>query len=135
MSRATLTLSSDTIRQKAINWIRQAPDWTTVTFKRNARTVDQNSRLWAMLTDVSQQVEYYGKKRTPDDWKIIFTAALQSENIEAVPGIDGRSTVFLGASTSRMTKAEHTDLMALIEAYGIAHNVVFGDQPPEQAAA
>ncbi len=69
--------------------------------KPETRSSEQNRRLWAMLTEVSSQVDWYGQKLSPEDWKHIFTASLKKTR--AVPGIDG-GIVVLGQSTSRMTK-------------------------------
>lgn len=92
--------------------------------EKEKRTNEQNDLMWALLTDVSVQVEWYGKKMTPEDWKHVFTAALKKQ--EMVPGIDG-GIVALGQSTSRMTKAQLSDLIELIYAFGAEQGVVFKD--------
>jgi hypothetical protein len=86
------------------------------------RSLEQNARLWAMLTDISKQVDWYGRKLTPDDWKHVFSAALKKQ--EVVPGIDG-GFVVLGTSTSKMTKSEMCDLQTLMEAFGAEREVRF----------
>ena len=91
--------------------------------KPETRSSEQNRRLWAMLTDVASQVDWYGQKLSPEDWKHIFTASLKKTR--AVPGIDG-GIVVLGQSTSRMTKAEMCDLQTLIEAFAAERGVVLG---------
>jgi hypothetical protein len=83
--------------------------------KRETRSLDQNARLWALLTDVSKQVDWYGNKLTPEEWKDVFTAALKKEKV--VPGING-GFVVLGQSTSKMSIAEMVELQTLIEAFG-----------------
>lgn len=88
------------------------------------RSNEQNKRLWAMLSEVSRQVDWYGQSLSPEDWKHIFTASLQKTR--AVPGIDG-GIVVLGQSTSRMTKAEMSELQTLIEAFGAERGVNFTD--------
>jgi len=88
--------------------------------KRETRSLEQNSRLWALLTDVSKQVDWYGKKLTPDEWKDVFTAALKKEKV--VPGING-GFVVLGQSTSKMSIAEMVELQTLIEAFGADKDV------------
>jgi hypothetical protein len=90
--------------------------------KPATRSLEQNSRLWSLLTDISRQVDWYGRKLTPHDWKHVFTASLKKQDV--VPGIDG-GFVVLGASTSKMTKAEMCDLQTLIEAFGAEKNVRF----------
>ena len=90
----------------------------------DVRTLDQNSRLWAMLTELSRQVEWYGQRLQPEEWKDVMTAALKKQR--AVPGIDG-GFVVLGSSTRRMTKQEHGELQDLIEAFGAQRGVKFKD--------
>lgn len=131
MARAVLVLINDAIREKAAQWARTAPRGTRVEFKEGAkRSLEQNARMWAMLTDVAQQVEWYGQKLTPDDWKDMFTASLRKARV--VPGIDPGSFVLLGLHTSDMSKEEIGNLMDLIEAFGAERGVVFHEQ--EEAA-
>lgn len=124
MSRATLVLVNDDIRAKAIAWVRKAPAGTRVEYKAPKRTLDQNSRFWAMLTDVASQVEWHGLKLSPDDWRLIFLDGLKSE-LRLVPNIDGNGFVNLGRSSSDLSKDEMGQLMDLIEAFGANHGVVF----------
>ena len=90
--------------------------------KPSTRSLEQNARLWAMLTDISRQVDWYGRKLTPYDWKHVFTASLKKQDV--VPGLDG-GFVVLGLSTSKMTKAEMCDLQTLMEAFGAEQGVRF----------
>lgn len=94
----------------------------TLTVKQQTRSTPQNRRMWAMLQDIADQVEWHGQKLTPDDWKHIFSASLKKQR--AVQGIDG-GFVVLGQSTSRMTKAEMSDMQTLMEAFGAEHGVKF----------
>jgi len=88
------------------------------------RTDSQNRLLWAILRDVSEQVDWYGKKLGSDDWKQVFTAGLKRQR--AVPGVDG-GFVMLGSSTSRMSKRQFSDLVELIYAFGSEHQVAWSD--------
>ena len=90
--------------------------------RTETRTLAQNSRWWAMLTDISKQVDWYGRKLTPEQWKHVFTAALSKQDV--VPGIDG-GFVVLGKSTSKMTKVEMSELQDLMEAFGAEKGVKF----------
>jgi hypothetical protein len=93
------------------------------------RSQEQNKRLWAMLGDVSRQVQWHVDGRMvlmdAEDWKHVFTAALKKHQRIAA-GIDG-GFVILGQSTRRMTVAEMGDLMTLIEAFGAERNVEWSD--------
>lgn len=96
-----------------------------VEVRPETRTLAQNSRLWAMLADISKQVKWYGRKLTPENWKDLLTAALYKH--EVVPGIDG-GFVVLGLSTRKMTKPEMCELQDLIEAFGAQQGVKFTAQ-------
>jgi len=93
------------------------------------RSLEQNSRLWALLHDVARQVKWQVDGRetylSPEDWKDVFTAALRKGQ-RVSPGIEG-GFVMLGARTSKMTVGEMVELQTLIEAFGAQHGVVFGD--------
>ena len=133
MSRALLILSNPARRAKAISWINKLPDGTRVLFQEAVRSLDQNARLWAMLTDIATQVLWHEQKLTADDWKVLFMNALNSE-MRMVPAIDGKGFVALGKSTSKLSKQEFSDLMAIIEVFGVEHGVKFGDEIVRVAA-
>ena len=87
------------------------------------RSDPQNRRMWAMLTDISAQVDWYGKRLTPEDWKHIFSSSMKK--LDVVPNLDGTGFVALGQQTSKMTKAEMSDMQTLMEAFGAERGVRF----------
>lgn len=93
-----------------------------LSIKPETRSLAQNARLWAMLTEISQQVDWYGRKLTPEEWKHVFSASLKKQDV--VPGLDG-GFVVLGLSTSKMTRAEMSDMQELMEAFGAQQGVRF----------
>jgi hypothetical protein len=93
-----------------------------VTIREARRTTEQNAKLWAMLGEVSAAVDWYGQKLTPEEWKHVFSASLKKQRV--VPGLDG-GFVVLGLSTSRMSKAELSELIELILAFGAERGVEF----------
>ena len=94
----------------------------TLTLAPATRSSPQNRRLWAMLRDISQQVDWHGNKLSDEEWKDVFTAALKRQKV--VPGLDG-GFVVCGQRTSKMTKAEMAELQELMEAFGAQHGVRF----------
>lgn len=98
----------------------------TLEVRPEKRSDSQNRRLWAMLTDISEQVDWYGQKLSPEEFKHVFTAALKRQRV--VPGLDG-GFVVLGQSTSKMTKGEMSEMQELMAAFGAERGVVFRDQP------
>jgi len=133
MSRALLVLWNDAMRAKAIEWIRRAPKEARVTFKGPQRTLPQNDKMWAMLTDVSTQLAWYGKRMTPDDWKLVFLDGLKRE-LRLVPNITGDGFVNLNRSSSDLSVEEMTNMIELMFAFGAEHGVVWGD-PKEKVRA
>lgn len=131
MSRATLILNGKAQREKAIRWVINAPINTAVEFKQNKRSVNQNSKLWACLSDIATQVDWYGQKLSADDWKDVFTASLRRARV--VPGLDAGTFVPLGMRTSDFTKQEFSDLLELIHAFGAERGVQFHDDEAEAA--
>ena len=93
-----------------------------LSIKPETRSLQQNARLWAMLTEISQQVDWYGRKLTAEEWKHVFSASLKKQDV--VPGLDG-GFVVLGLSTSKMTRGEMADLQTLMEAFGAQQGVKF----------
>lgn len=91
---------------------------------KNQRSLDQNRRLWAVLSDVSRQVEWYGRHLSKEAWKDIFSAALERQDV--VPGLEG-GFVMIGGRTSKMTKQRFADLLTLIDAFGAEHGVQWSD--------
>lgn len=104
---------------------------TRVELKEAKRTDDQNAKMWSMLTEVSQQLLWHGVKLSTEDWKLVFLDALKRE-VRMVPNIDGNGFVNLGRSSSDLSKAEFSDLIEIIFAFGAKHGVVFAE---DRAAA
>lgn len=125
-------LAHDIARRRAVAAVSDAPAGWVVTLKEPTRSTEQNARLWVLLGEVSRQVEWYGKKLTPEDWKHVFSASLRK--LAVVPNLDGTGFVALGMSTSRMSKAELGDLMTLIESFGAERGVRFNDAEAEATA-
>lgn len=120
MTKQIFFLEHEYARHNAISCIREAPLGYCVEVKPKTRTIEQNRRLWAMLGDIAKQVNWYGKKLTPENWKDMFSASLKKQDV--VPAIDG-GFVVLGQSTSKMTIKEMTELQELMSAFGADHSV------------
>lgn len=131
MNKQTFILAHDMARQRAVEAVRSAPAGYAVQIKEPTRNLDQNARMWAMLADVSRQVDWYGKRLTPEDWKHVFSSSLR--RLEVVPNLDGTGFVALGLSTSRMSVREMADLITLVDAFGVERGVEWSE-PQQQAA-
>lgn len=132
MSRALIILHSPADREKAHGWIDGAPEGTRIEFKRAKRTLDQNALFWSLLTEVASQVSHAGQRYTTEEWKLLFMHAWGRE-VRFLPGLDQKSVVPVGQSSSDLSKEEMTDLIEFILSWGAQHGVVFRDQKQEAA--
>ena len=128
----TLILANSDVRRRAHQLIEIAPDRAVVNIRAANRTNDQNAKLWAMLSDIAR-AKPQGRVLTTETWKALFmNAAGFSCSFE--PTLDGRGVVPLGFKSSRLTKAEFSDLIECIYAFGAEHSVEWTD-PVERKAA
>lgn len=126
MSRVQIVIKCKADRNKLARWVQGVPDFTRVELKEPKRTLPQNDRMWAMLTDIAAQTELGGKRFTTDQWKVIFLHALGQE-IQLLPSLDGKSFVPWGQSSSDLTKDEMTGLIELMFKFGAENGVKFQD--------
>jgi hypothetical protein len=127
MSRYLITVRTAADRARAMQIVTAAPAGSRVEVKAAKRTPPQNDRMWAMLTDVSRQLPWHGRKLTPDCWKLLFLDALKREG-QLVPNLDGTGFVNIGTSSSDLSKGEMSDMMEIIAEFGTRHGVVFHDR-------
>jgi hypothetical protein len=128
----TILLRGPSQRQLAKQLVEQAPADAVVTIRPATRTLEQNSRLWAMISDVSR-AKPEGRTHTPEVWKCLFMSAC-GHAVQFETGLDGKPFP-VGFSSSRMTKAEMSDLMEFIAEYGSRHGVVWSEPEPQEMAA
>jgi hypothetical protein len=131
MSRVAIILKSPQSRAQARLWVDKAPDYTRFELKESRRTLPQNAKFWAALTDVARQVTWHGVKLSTDDWRLVFLDALKLE-MRIVPNVDGTGFVQLGRSSSDLSVQEMSDLLEVIHAFGANHGVKFNDISGDQ---
>lgn len=124
MTKRPFVLVDAAARQRAIECVRTAPEGYSVVVGPATRSLEQNSMLWPLLERVAKQVVWHGQTLSADDWKNIFTSSLKKQRV--VPGIDG-GFVVMGQSTRMMSKADMSELIELIMAFGAQNGVQFGE--------
>jgi hypothetical protein len=127
MARALITVHGKIDRSRAAHWAAQAPVGTRIEFKAPKRTLPQNDRMWAMLTDIATQKEHVGRKYTPDQWKVLFMHACGRE-VQFVPALDNSTFIPWGQSSSDLSKQEMTDLIEFMFQWGAENGVRFHDE-------
>jgi len=127
----------------AMDWARDmtfaglAGGEVLITLSRPTRSNQQNDKLWAMLRDVARQrpmvINGESVYATAEDWKDVFTAAYRGE-MRMAQGLDG-GVVLLGMRTSKMRKAELSELIELIYAYGSDWEIRWSEQAMREEEA
>lgn len=96
-----------------------------ITLGREGRSTPQNSLLWALLTDISNQVEWYGSNHSPEVWKDLITGTFRQ--CKVLPNLDSTGFVMTGLSTSKMSKADFSALVEYIHAFGAEKQISWSD--------
>lgn len=126
MSRYLCTINGPRSRAEVLKIINAAPDGYRVEIKAAKRSLDQNAKMWACLTDWSRQVNLGDRKRTPDEWKAVLLHAFGQE-VKFLPSLDGLSFVPVGRQTSDLSKDEMSNFIEFIIAEGANRGVRFQD--------
>jgi hypothetical protein len=126
VTRAVLVLANPAVRTKAMDWCARLPVNTRVEFKEPKRSLPQNDKMWACLTEIAAKGAHHGIKLSADDWKLLFLDALKRE-VRMVPNLDGNGFVSLGRSSSDLSKQEFGDLLEIIHAYAASKGIALHD--------
>lgn len=130
MTGQTVILAGLSQRILAKRLIDAAPTGAVVNVREAKRTLDQNARLWALLSDVSR-AKPEGRTHTAEVWKALFMSAC-GHAVQFETGLDG--TPFpVGFRSSRLTKAQMSDLQEFISAWGSERGVRWSDEARENA--
>lgn len=122
-----LTITGEIARKAICRHILAAPEGYQVEIKPAMRSLDQNAKLHAILSEVSKQAEYIGKKRSIEFWKGLFVSGWQiatGQKPDIVPGLEGEF-INIRESTTTLTKSRMASLVDYITAWSIDNGVVF----------
>lgn len=125
----TVILVGPSQRTLAKALIDRAPDKAVVTIREANRTLDQNAKMWAMLSDISR-AKPEGRSMRPDMWKGAFMSALGHE-VQWINGIDGHPPFPADSRSSRLNKSEMADLITFMYEYGDRHGVQWNVRPAD----
>ena len=124
MSRSLLILNSQADRSRAIGYVRSAPAGARVELKTAHRTLNQNAKMWAMLTDIAEQKTHHGRRYSPDQWKVLLLQA-SGRGVQFIPSLDGATFIPWGQSSRDLSKEEMSAFIAFMLAWGAANGVEF----------
>jgi hypothetical protein len=125
MSGQTVILATERSRQLAKSLIDRAPPRAIVNVRESKRTTDQNALMWSLLSDIAR-AKPEGRRHTAEMWKALAMHAcghaVQFEN-----GLDGQPFP-VGFRSSRLTKAQMSELIEFLFAYGARHGVRWSNE-------
>lgn len=99
------------------------------------RSDAQNAALWSLLGQiVKARPVHNGVQMDAETYKALFMHALGRE-VRFVPTLDGSSMLPLGLRSSKLTKAEFSDLLELILAWCAGNGITVQHFGPEHEAA
>ena len=128
MDRKSFYLCNDKVRFSAVQAVRHAPRDYVVEIKEPTRSLEQNKKLHAMLTDISEQKEWAGAFRNVTVWKRLMVAAwlrANNEHVQVLPAIDGNGVDIIYEHTSKMTIAHISSLIEYLSWWGADNGIKF----------
>lgn len=127
--RGALRIIRKHTRPSIAQEVMQVPEGYEVIIREPTRNTSQNSRMWAMLSDISKACPD-GRKHTAEVWKAIFMNALQYE-VRFEMGLDGEPFP-VGFRSSRLSVKQMADLITFISEYGDRHGVRWSEPHPDE---
>jgi hypothetical protein len=124
--RKYFILVHDTARANAKAAIAESPDGYAVEIKPITRSLAQNAKLHALITDIAKNLEWAGAKRDVETWKRLLTAAwlrARGEPIEMLPALDGHGVDIVFRRTSELTVNEMIELIEYIQSWAVGNGI------------
>lgn len=128
----TIILHGTSQKRHAHDLIERAPAGAVLMIREGRRSVDQNDKMWAMLSDVSRSMPD-GRRHTPEVWKTLFMHAC-GHAVQFETGLNGQPFP-TGFRSSRLTKSQMSDLIEFIYHFGAEKNVVWTEPEAQERAA
>lgn len=125
MRGRTIILRGPSQREYAHRLIDAAPNDAVVNVREASRSNEQNAKMWAMLGDiVTARIE--GRRWTAETWKCAFMHSLGWQ-VKFCESLDGGEPFPVGYRSSRLNKAQMSDLIECVYEYGERHGVRWTD--------
>jgi hypothetical protein len=122
----TQTVILRTDRTAAHRIVDAAPSGSELRVSAPKRSEDANRLMWALLSDVSR-AKPEGRNLPPEVWKCVFMSAV-GHQCRFEPSLDGKGVVPIGFKSSRLNKAEFSDLIEAIFSYAAEHQIPLSEQ-------
>lgn len=113
-------------RRRAVHAVAEAPEGHEVTIRPPTRSGMQSAKFHAICGDLAKSgLEWFGKRRTPAEWKTLLVsghAVATKEAAEIVPGIENE-LVSIRESTALMSKARGASLIEYATSFAVSKGV------------
>jgi len=117
-------LTTNEVRQRAIDAIWGAPDGAQVVLSEPTRNAGQSALFHALCTDLAKSaIQWDGKRRSAQAWKSLMISAhaiATQEGAEVVRGIEGE-LVNIRESSALMSKKRATSLIEYVTCFIAQH--------------
>ena len=124
----TIRLVGPAQRKLAHDLIDRAPDGAILNVQEARRSLEQNARFHAMLSDVSR-AKPDGRVYDVETWKCIFLDAAGFKP-RWIPALDGDGVINTGYRSSRLTKAEMSQCIECMYEFGARHEIKWTEPNP-----
>lgn len=124
--RKYFILAHDVARSNAKIAVTEAPEGYAVEIKPITRSLAQNAKLHALITDIAKTLEWAGARRDVETWKRLLTAAwlrARGEPIEMLPAVDGHGVDIVFRRTSELSIPEMIELIEYIQAWAVDKDI------------
>jgi len=122
----TVILRGDAQRLLAKQLIDRAPVDAVVNVREATRTLAQNDKMHAMLSDIAR-AKPQGRIYTTEVWKCLFMDECGFKP-RWVPSLNGDGVVNTGYRSSRLGKSEMSDMIEQMYAFGAEHGVRWSEE-------
>lgn len=126
---------TQSVRQSVIDNIDHAIAVGGLEFKivkaTDRRTLEQNKKCHAMLSDISRQITRYEQRYSVDVWKRLCLAAWLRECNESplmIPALDGNGVDVIFERTSKLGIKRMASFIEWLYAYGTNAGVVWSER-------
>lgn len=127
MRGQTVKLVGPSQRQFAHRLIDKAPDRAIVTISAETRSNEQSALMWVILSQISR-AKPQGRSYPPETWKCLVLDDLGFK-ASWVPSLDGDGVVNTGYRSSRLTKAQMSDVIERLMQFAAENGIVIEDKP------
>lgn len=126
MTGQTVILSHPGARQKAHQLIERAPYRAVLNIRPETRSNEASAKMWCLLSDIAR-AKPMGRTLPAETWKCLFLDDL-GHKPKWEPDLDGTGVVNTGYRSSRLTKAQMSDMIERLYAF-MSENEIQSSEP------